>query len=104
MVLDAAEGLGVTQFKIMADDVVKGNEKLNMGFMAAIFNALPGLDKPSEERALLVTGLGLEDDEEGAREERAFRMWINSLVGAEGLELDPSLPIWRQVIRQHHLS
>ena len=43
IILDTAEALGVTQFKILAEDIAKGNDKLNMGFAAAIFNALPGL-------------------------------------------------------------
>ena len=43
MIIDAATQLGVHQFRVMPADIAKGNEKLNMGFTAAIFNALPGL-------------------------------------------------------------
>ena len=43
LVIDAATQLGVTQFRVMPVDIIKGNEKLNMAFTAAIFNHLPGL-------------------------------------------------------------
>jgi len=80
LIIDAAEALGVTQFKILPGDIVKGNEKLNMGFMAAIFNALPGLDpKSTTDDAAKLLSEQLVEDEDASREERAFRMWINSL-------------------------
>ena len=37
------------EFKIAPDDIVKANEKLNLGFCAALFNACPGLDPPEEK-------------------------------------------------------
>jgi len=46
-------------------------------FTAAIFNQCPGLDKLNEEE-IKKAGL-LEDDVGDSREERMFRMWINSL-------------------------
>ncbi|KAL3919200.1 MAG: hypothetical protein SGPRY_005718, partial [Prymnesium sp.] len=79
MVLDAAENLGITQFRIQPGDIVRGNEKLNMGFLAAIFNALPGLDGDDDEASKVLAEHQLEDDIDASREERAFRMWINSL-------------------------
>ena len=80
LIVDAAESLGVTQFKILPGDIVKGNEKLNMGFMAAIFNHLPGLDpKSTNDDAAKLLAENMMDDAEASREERAFRMWINSL-------------------------
>jgi len=58
-------------------DIVAGNPKLNLAFTAAIFNQCPGLAKLSEEE---IKKFGLMDDDFGdSREERAFRMWINSL-------------------------
>jgi len=48
-----------------------------LAFTAAIFNQCPGLDPLSEEE-LKAAGL-LDDDFGDSREERAFRMWINSL-------------------------
>ena len=52
-------------------DVVNGHEKLNLAFIANLFNNHPGLDPPSEERVVEVR--------EETREERMFRNWINSL-------------------------
>jgi len=49
MIIDAAQTLGVTQFKVLPADISKGNEKLNMGFTAAIFNHLPGLTASADE-------------------------------------------------------
>ena len=48
LIIDTATQLGVTQFKLFPADITKGNEKLNMGFMAAIFNQLPGLVAPAD--------------------------------------------------------
>ena len=49
LIIDAASQLGITQFKVMPADIAKGNEKLNMGFTAAIFNQLPGLSASASE-------------------------------------------------------
>jgi plastin-1 len=71
-----AEKLGVKPM-IKNTDIVAGNPKLNLAFTAAIFNQCPGLTKLSEEE---IKKFGLMDDDFGdSREERAFRMWINSL-------------------------
>ena len=59
-------------------DICNGNAKLNTLFVASIFNACPGLDPPTEQEQYDAAKL-LDDDAEGAREERAFRTWINSL-------------------------
>jgi len=76
-VIDNAKKLGAESY-INPDDIVAGNQKLNTLFVASIFNAYPGLDPPTEEEKYEAAKL-LDDDVEGAREERAFRMWINSL-------------------------
>jgi len=78
-VLETATKLGVTQFKITAGDIAKGNEKLNMAFMAAIFNAMPGLDPPGDDDDFAALLAMNDDDDDSGREERSFRMWINSL-------------------------
>lgn len=75
MVLNNAKKLDVEAF-ITPNDICKGNPRLNLAFTAAIFNQCPGLD-PLEEEEL--EKIGLDEDEEGSREERAFRMWMNSL-------------------------
>jgi len=76
MVLDNAKKLKV-QSIIKAGDICSGNPRLNLAFTAAIFNQCPGLDPLTEEE---VKKAGMMDDDTGdSREERAFRMWINSL-------------------------
>jgi len=66
------------EFRVKPQDIVAGNEKLNLGFVAALFNACPGLDPPDAEASTLLDELP-EENEGDSREERAFRMWINSL-------------------------
>jgi plastin-1 len=86
-VIDNSKKLGAESY-ITPEDIVAGNSKLNTLFVASIFNAYPGLEPPTEEEAMEAAKL-LDDDVEGAREERAFRMWINSL----GLNDDNGEPI-----------
>jgi len=75
-VLQNATKLNVKCF-IKPRDIVSGNQKLNLIFTAAIFNQCPGLDPPNEEE---VKKAGVMSDDTGdSREERMFRMWINSL-------------------------
>lgn len=58
-------------------DIVSGNPRLNLIFTAAIFNQCPGLDPLTQDE---IDKAGIMDDDVGdSREERAFRMWINSL-------------------------
>jgi len=66
------------EFKIAPADIVKANEKLNLGFIAALFNACPALAPPDAQDLSLLAELP-DDDGGDSREERAFRMWINSL-------------------------
>ena len=86
-VIDNSKKLGAQSY-ITPDDIVSGNSKLNTLFVASIFNAYPGL-APATEEELYEAAKLLDDDVEGAREERAFRMWINSL----GLTGDDGEPI-----------
>jgi len=67
------------EFTVQPTDIVKGNEKLNLGFVAALFNAAPGLEPPAEEEVLKLMEELPDDDGGDSREERAFRMWLNSL-------------------------
>jgi len=62
---------------VTARDIVKGNPKLNLAFVANLFNTCPGLEPLSEaELAALEEWLFAS---EGTREARAFSLWINSL-------------------------
>ena len=38
------------EFTVQPADIISGNEKLNMAFVAALFNACPALDPPEEEQ------------------------------------------------------
>ncbi|XP_037636331.1 plastin-3-like isoform X2 [Sebastes umbrosus] len=67
--LKQADRLGCRQF-VTATDVVSGNAKLNMAFVATLFNKHPALTKPEDQDWNL---------ESETREERTFRNWMNSL-------------------------
>ncbi|ODM94621.1 Plastin-2 [Orchesella cincta] len=67
--LQNAEKLGCRSF-VTAQDVAKGVYKLNLAFVANLFNNHPGLDKPVD---------GVELTIEETREEKTYRNWMNSL-------------------------
>jgi len=77
MVVRNAEALGAKVF-IAPKDIVDRNERLNLAFTASIFNHCPGLIPITDEEEKELTGM-MEDDVGDTREERAFRMWINTL-------------------------
>uniref|UniRef100_A0A671X3N1 Plastin-3 n=1 Tax=Sparus aurata TaxID=8175 RepID=A0A671X3N1_SPAAU len=70
--LQQADRLGCRQF-VTSADVVSGNPKLNLAFVANMFNKYPALTKPENEDI----DWGLLEGE--TREERTFRNWMNSL-------------------------
>uniref|UniRef100_A0A7N6BXT9 Plastin-3 n=1 Tax=Anabas testudineus TaxID=64144 RepID=A0A7N6BXT9_ANATE len=70
--LQQADRLGCRQFVTPAD-VVSGNPKLNLAFVANLFNKYPALTKPESED---IDWRLLEGE---TREERTFRNWMNSL-------------------------
>jgi len=76
-VLTSAQKIGCKPFLTKAD-ILSGNNKLNMAFVAQLFNTCPGLEQVSAEEQKEMAGI-MEDDEGDSREERAFRMWMNSL-------------------------
>ncbi|XP_034038226.1 plastin-2-like [Thalassophryne amazonica] len=67
--LEQADRLGCRQF-VTAGDVVRGNSKLNLAFVATLFNKYPALNKPENQDWILKSE---------TREERTFRNWMNSL-------------------------
>eukprot|EP01120_Amphizonella_sp_Union-15-10_P012183 TRINITY_DN5373_c0_g1_i1.p1 TRINITY_DN5373_c0_g1~~TRINITY_DN5373_c0_g1_i1.p1 ORF type:complete len:527 (-),score=90.35 TRINITY_DN5373_c0_g1_i1:78-1658(-) len=76
LVLQNADKLGCRKF-VKPGDIVKGNPKLNLAFIANLFNSHPGLDPlTEEEKSKLDEKLF---SSEGTREARAFCLWINSL-------------------------
>lgn len=54
---------------VSANDVVKGNSKLNTAFVANLFNHFPCLEPPDEDFV----------EVEETREEKTYRNWMNSL-------------------------
>jgi plastin-1 len=62
---------------VTAKDWVKGNSKVNTIFVAEVFNTRHGLEEVTQEE-IDKAGL-IDDDIAGSREERQFRLWINSL-------------------------
>jgi len=65
--LDQADKLDCRAF-VSPQDIVDGVEKLNLAFVANLFNNFPGLDEPEEGPVI-----------EETREEKMFRNWMNSL-------------------------
>lgn len=68
--LQQAEKIGCRSF-LTPQDVVDGIYKLNVAFVANLFNNHPGLDKPEEPLEL--------DNIEETREEKTYRNWMNSM-------------------------
>ncbi|KAI3356307.1 hypothetical protein L3Q82_017195, partial [Scortum barcoo] len=77
--LDQADRLGCRQF-VMPTDVVRGNPKLNLAFVANLFNKYPALKKPENQD---IDWSSIEGEFSPltceTREERTFRNWMNSL-------------------------
>lgn len=73
-VLQNAEKLDCRKF-LTPTSLVAGNPKLNLAFVANLFNTHPGLDPITEEEKLEIEDF----DAEGEREARVFTLWLNSL-------------------------
>lgn len=73
-VLDNADLLECRKF-LTPSSLVAGNPKLNLAFVANLFNTHPGLDPITEEDKFEVEDF----DAEGEREARVFTLWLNSL-------------------------
>jgi plastin-1 len=73
-VLQNADLLSCRKF-LTPTSLVAGNPKLNLAFVAHLFNTHPGLDPITEEDKLVVEDF----DAEGEREARVFTLWLNSL-------------------------
>lgn len=78
-VIRNAKALGVSPF-INPKDIVDANKKLNLTFVAQIFNTCPGLVLTEVDRASYDLSTLEVEDAGDTREERVFRMWINSLA------------------------
>lgn len=73
-VLDNADKIGVRKY-LTPTSLTAGNPKLNLAFVANLFNTYPGLDPIEESEKPEIE----EFDAEGEREARVFTLWLNSL-------------------------
>lgn len=73
-VLVNADNMGCRKF-LTPKSLVSGNPKLNLAFVANLFNNHPCLEPITEEEKLEVEDF----DAEGEREARVFTLWLNSL-------------------------
>ncbi|CAO3665001.1 unnamed protein product [Rhizopus stolonifer] len=74
MILNNADKIQCRKY-LTPTALVAGNPKLNLAFVAHLFNTHPGLDPLSEEEAPEIEPF----DAEGEREARMFTLWLNSL-------------------------
>ncbi|KAI4354181.1 hypothetical protein L6164_003073 [Bauhinia variegata] len=75
LVLEHADKMGCKRY-LTARDIVEGSPNLNLAFVAHIFQLRNGLSTQTKRMSLLET---LPYDTQDSREERAFRLWMNSL-------------------------
>lgn len=73
-VLDNADKIGCRKY-LTPKSLVSGNPKLNLAFVANLFNTHPGLDPIEEHEQVEIEDF----DAEGEREARVFTLWLNSL-------------------------
>ncbi|CAO4375612.1 unnamed protein product [Caenorhabditis nigoni] len=110
--LDEAEKLECREF-VTANDVAAGNYKLNLAFVANLFNKHPMLPDPGADEVV-------EDVVEETREEKTYRNWMNSMGvdpyvnwlygdlqnGVVIFQLydiiRPGMVTWKRVVRQFH--
>ncbi|KAI8089077.1 fimbrin [Halteromyces radiatus] len=117
MVLDNADRIECRKY-LTPKALVAGNPKLNLAFVAHLFNTHPGLDPLTEEEAPEIEPF----DAEGEREARMFTLWLNSLNVDPGVynlfedlkdglvllqaydKVVPGLVNWRLVSKKQPLS
>lgn len=73
-VLQNAERIGCRKY-LTPSAIVAGNPKLNLAFVANLFNTWPGLEPLQETEKPVIDDF----DAEGEREARVFTLWLNSL-------------------------
>ncbi|THH28919.1 hypothetical protein EUX98_g5265 [Antrodiella citrinella] len=76
-VLQNAAAIGCRKYLTPAS-LVAGNPRLNLAFVANLFNNYPGLE-PLDEQEAKDYGVVEDFDAEGEREARVFMLWLNSL-------------------------
>ncbi|KAF4563872.1 CH domain superfamily protein [Pleurotus pulmonarius] len=76
-VLQNAANIGCRKY-LTPSSLVAGNPRLNLAFVANLFNTHPGLE-PLDEQEAKDYGVVEDFDAEGEREARVFTLWLNSL-------------------------
>lgn len=76
-VLQNAAAIGCRKY-LTPSSLVAGNPRLNLAFVANLFNTHPGL-APLDEQEAKDYGAVEDFDAEGEREARVFTLWLNSL-------------------------
>ncbi|KAL3646055.1 Fimbrin-5 [Castilleja foliolosa] len=75
LILEQAEKLNCKRF-VTPKDIVEGSPNLNLAFVAQIFQHRNGLSVDTKKLSFATI---MTDDDQTSREERCFRLWINSL-------------------------
>ncbi|GFP83309.1 fimbrin-5 [Phtheirospermum japonicum] len=75
LILEQAEKLDCKRF-VTPKDIVEGSPNLNLAFVAQIFQHRNGLSVDTKKLSFATI---MTDDDQTSREERCFRLWINSL-------------------------
>ncbi|KAI8997172.1 fimbrin [Pilobolus umbonatus] len=117
MILENAESIGCRKY-LTAKAMVGGNPKLNLAFVAHLFNTYPALQPLTEEETPEIEPF----DAEGEREARMFTLWLNSLNVEPGVynlfedlkdglillqafdKVVPNIVQWRRVSKKQPLS
>ncbi|KAK0477211.1 calponin homology domain-containing protein [Armillaria luteobubalina] len=112
-VLSNADKIGCRKF-LTPSSLIAGNPRLNLAFVANLFNTHPGLD-PLTEVEKTDYGAVEDFDAEGEREARVFTLWLNSLGVEPGVfnlvedlrdglvilqafdKISPGVVVWRRV-------
>ncbi|KAF8629385.1 hypothetical protein AX17_005681 [Amanita inopinata Kibby_2008] len=76
-VLQNAANIGCRKY-LTPSSLISGNPRLNLAFVANLFNTHPGLE-PLDEQEAKDYGAVEDFDAEGEREARVFTLWLNSL-------------------------
>lgn len=79
-ILESAERIDCRKY-LTPTALVSGNPKLNLAFVAHLFNTHPGLDPITEADKIEIEDF----DAEGEKEARVFTLWLNSL------DVDPAV-------------
>ncbi|VFQ61705.1 unnamed protein product [Cuscuta campestris] len=75
LILEHADKLDCKRY-VTAKDIIEGSTNLNLAFVAQLFQRRNGL---SIENSKLSFATMMTDDDQTSRDERCFRLWINSL-------------------------